>query len=434
DFQTYIQEIPGVALGIFLEDEIVFKKEYGYANLESKEKLTDEHLFRIASHSKLFTATAIMKLYHDEKLSLDDKVSKYLLWFTSDKDINLEQIRIRHLLTHSSGITRDGETGHWIKMKFPNLEEIMEQVKDGLSFYQTSEHLKYSNFGYTILGQIVEVVSGQSYEEYVQTTILDPLSMKNTFIDLSDVNMGRHAIGYKRKFPKQKREHAGHVSAKVMNSATGFSSNVEDLIKFYKAHIFGNEVLFPDYIKREMQRVQFKSKLFNWGLGFSISEVDKKTLVGHGGGYPGYITFSGMNQDQKMIIVLLTSATDGPARVIALGILNLLSKLLSKQDKIKPKEGEEKRDFSDIIGFYNSDWATSLYSQVGNKLVYINPELDNPVELFQIFEFKENKSFLIPPDIPLGSPGQIIKFFEDTDGEMAFILGGAVTERFKFSY
>ena len=72
DFQTYIKELPSVAVGIFVEDEIIFKKEYGYADLENKSKLTDQHLFRIASHSKLFTATAIMKLYHEEKLSIDE--------------------------------------------------------------------------------------------------------------------------------------------------------------------------------------------------------------------------------------------------------------------------------------------------------------------------------------------------------------------------
>ncbi|MFX1539043.1 MAG: serine hydrolase domain-containing protein, partial [Promethearchaeota archaeon] len=153
DFQTYIKEIPGVAVGIFIEDEIIFRKEYGYANLEDKVKLNDQHLFRIASHSKLFTATAIMKLYHEDKLSIDDRVAKYLPWFASENDKNLQHIRIRHLLTHSSGMSRDGKTAHWITYKFPEIEEIMDQVKEGISFFETSEILKYSNFGYTLLGQ-----------------------------------------------------------------------------------------------------------------------------------------------------------------------------------------------------------------------------------------------------------------------------------------
>ena len=76
DFYVYFKEIPGIAVGIFVEDEIIFKKEYGYANLEDKTRLTDQHLFRIASHSKLFTATATMKLYHEEKLSLDDNTTE----------------------------------------------------------------------------------------------------------------------------------------------------------------------------------------------------------------------------------------------------------------------------------------------------------------------------------------------------------------------
>ncbi len=122
DYQTYFKEIPGVSVGIFVEDEIIFRKEYGYANIKDKIKLTDQHLFRIASHSKLFSATAIMRLYHEDKLSIDDKVSKYLPWFTSDKDKNMGQVRIRHLLTHSSGMSRDGNTAIGIHTNFQELK------------------------------------------------------------------------------------------------------------------------------------------------------------------------------------------------------------------------------------------------------------------------------------------------------------------------
>jgi CubicO group peptidase (beta-lactamase class C family) len=82
----YIKEIPGSAIGVFVEDEVIFNKEYGYADLEDQVKLTDEHLFRISSQSKLFTATAVMKLYNENRLSLDDRVSKHLPWFKSDID------------------------------------------------------------------------------------------------------------------------------------------------------------------------------------------------------------------------------------------------------------------------------------------------------------------------------------------------------------
>ncbi|MHA2249202.1 MAG: serine hydrolase domain-containing protein [Candidatus Kariarchaeaceae archaeon] len=434
DYQVYTKEIPGVSVGIFLEDEVVFRKEYGYANLESNDALNDQHLFRIASHSKLFTATSIMKLYHEDQLSIDDRVSKYLPWFTSESDENMKNIRIRHLLTHSSGMTRDGVTGHWIKLEFPELEDIMAQSQEGISFFETSELLKYSNFGYTILGLVIEAVTGVSYVDYIKENILQPLKMNNTHVDVNDDLLDKHATGYNRKFPKKDREVFDQIPAKVMHAATGFSSTVDDLIKFYKAHILGNNILFPDYIKREMQRTQFRSKLVDWGFGFRISRVHDMEIVGHGGGYPGFITLSGLVQKQKMILVVLTNAIDGPPFTLFMGIESIIRELNKKKSEFLPSDGEEINDFKDIIGFYASHWATILYSQIGTRLVSINPAFDNPTEMFQIYEHKEDKIFISPREPPFGSPGQPIEFIVGEDGEMKLSSSGAQIDRFKYSY
>ena len=417
DYQVYIKEIPGLAVGIAVEDKLIFKKEYGYANLEKKERLTDQHMFRIASHSKLFTATAIMILYHEGKLSIDDKISNYLPWFRSVEDKQLEHIRIHHLLTHSSGITRDGNTAHWESYKFPQLEEIKTQFQEKISFFEPSETLKYSNFGYTLLGQIIEIVSGQSYPDFILKRIFSPLGMQNTVADLDETNLDRHATGYKRRLPKQERKPFNHVPAKIMKSATGLSSTVEDLIKFYQAHLFGNDTLFPDYIKREMQRTQFKRKGDEWGLGFSLAKIGDTTLVGHGGGFPGFITQSGLIQDQKITLVILSNAVDGPVLILRNGIIGILNKLKKNREEFLVKEKEKRPDFSGIIGFYANDWGTSLYSQIGSKLVAISPGLDNPLEFFAIFKHDQDFKFTIPKDFPLYSPGQPIEFIDDSLGE-----------------
>jgi CubicO group peptidase (beta-lactamase class C family) len=427
NYQTYIKEIPGVAVGIFVEDEIVFKKEYGYANLEKKTKLTDQHLFRIASHS--------MKLYHEEKLSIDDKISRYLPWFTSKEDENLKNIRIRHLLTHSSGMTRDGKTAHWRTYEFPEIKEIMEQVTEGISYFETSELLKYSNFGYTLLGQIIEAVSSQTYHDYIQKEILEPLSMENTVTDVNESNLTRHATGYKIKFPGKERKQLEHIPARVMHSATGLSSTTEDLIKFYQAHIFGNDILFPDYIKREMQRVQFKSKMANWGLGFSLPSLPNFVIAGHGGGYPGFITQSGIIQDQKIIVAVLTNAINGPALVLFMGILNIFDKLVKEKEKLSPNKKDKIPDMKDIIGFYENDWGISLFSQIGSKLVLIGPSYDNPAEFIQIYEHKEGHKFIAPKEPPYASPGQEIEFVDGPDKKKMFIDShGGKNKRFEFSY
>ncbi|NHJ38436.1 MAG: beta-lactamase family protein [Asgard group archaeon] len=206
DYQTYINELPGLAVGIFVEDEIVFQKTYGYADFEAKIKFTNNHLFRIASHSKLFTATAIMILYNEGKLSLDDKISKYLPWFVSETDDNLQNITIRHLLTHTSGLSCDGKENVKELNVLPSLDDIKTQIKEGLSTSKTDEEIKYSNVGYVILGQIIETITKQTFAQFIQTRIFDPLKMTNSYIDVTEENKKLHAVGYGMKYPRKDRE------------------------------------------------------------------------------------------------------------------------------------------------------------------------------------------------------------------------------------
>ena len=434
DFQVYIKEIPGAAIGVFVEDEVVFKKEYGYANLEDQVKLTDQHLFRIASQSKLFTATAVMKLYHENKLSLDDRVSKHLPWFTSEKDNNLQNICIHHLLTHSSGITCDGNTAHWTNHDSPSLEEIKQQIKEGVSVFKTSENIKYSNFGYAVLGQIVEAVSGQSYEEYIQKTILEPLEMKNTVIDVDQDNLAKHATGYKIKLPRHEREPIEHFPAKVMRAAAGLSSTSEDLIKFFRAHMYGNNTLLPDNIKREMQRVQVNHDGNKRGLGFEIAEYPGgETVVYHSGGYPGFKSLSGLNQKDRAILVVLINAADGLNYSWFNAITTMFSHLANRKGELEQHEGEEEPDFSDLTGFYAAtERGFALISQVGSKLVLVSPDADNPASTIQILKHEKGHTFITPGGHPLTSLGEKIKFVDGQDGEKILIdhHGGEV-KKFK---
>ena len=443
DFQTYYKEIPGVSVGVYCEDEILFQKSYGYKNLESKEKADSTTLYRIASHSKLFTATAIMKLYAEDKLSLDDRVSTHLTWFydsSSSTPDELRDIRIRHLLTHSSGITRDGTLGQWMTDKFPSLDEFKAEIKKGVKILEPSTHFKYSNIGFTLLGLIIEAITNKSYSEYISAEILKPLKLYHTFTDISDTTIAQHATGYGRKFPKAVREKFEHVNARVMNSATGFSSTVEDMIGFYTHHIFGNDVLFPDVIKYEMQRVQFKDKntdtgtVTEWGLGFEKNwSAGELEFVGHGGGYPGFITRSGLNQKHKLIIVVLTNAIDGPAQVLSQGIALIINEILKKFEKFTPEKELTSETLQELAGFYYGRWPMTLVQQINGKLVSINPIPDNPIETLSIYDHIKETTFKIPLTMPFGSPGESLTFF-DKNGKKHIEQGGYIQKPFIFTY
>ena len=434
-FQVYIKEIPGAAIGVFVEDEVVFEKEYGYADLEDRVKLTDKHLFRIASQSKLFTATAIMKLYHENKISLDDRVSKHLPWFTSEKDDNLQNIRIHHLLTHSSGIICDGNA-YWTSRYPPDLEAIKRQVKERVSVFRTSENIKYSNFGYAVLGQVVEAASGLSYGEYVRKTILEPLEMRDTVIDVDRENLAKHATGYKRWLPRREREPIEHFPAKVMRPAAGLSSTAGDLIKFFRAHMYGNSILLPDHIKREMQRAQAVHGGNKRGLGFEIAEYPGgETVVFHSGGYPGFKSISGLNQEDRTVLVVLTNATDCPNYSWFNAITTMFSHLVNRKGELEPEDGEEKPDFSDLTGYYATDSYFALISQVGSKLVLVSPDADNPASTLQILKHEREHTFITPKGHPFTSPGEKIRFVDGEDGEKILIVHhGGEARRFEIPY
>ncbi|UCH03050.1 MAG: beta-lactamase family protein, partial [Candidatus Bathyarchaeota archaeon] len=282
------------------------------------------------------------------------------------------------------------------------------------------------NFGYTILGQIIETVSGQRYPEFIQQRILSPLGMDNTVVDVDETNVAKHATGYKPRVPKQERKPFDHIPANIMSSATGLSSTVEDLIKFYQAHMFGNDRLLPDYVKREMQRPHFErpvsgaANASTRGLGFAIDKIGAYTLVGHGGGYNGFVTDSRLIPDQKIVIVVLCNP--GPANTFLKGIVNLFDKLEKNEKDFLVKDPQQRPDFSSIIGFYADadEWEIVLYSQIGSKLVSIQPDSENPMDFFRSFEHDRDFKFIETKESPIYA-GESFEFVDDPEGEKILI-------------
>ena len=434
DYQTYINELPGLAVGIFIEDEIVFQKEYGYANIETKEKFTKNHLFRIASNTKLFTAIAIMMLYRDGKLSLDDKVAKYLPWFSSEKDDNIQTITIRHLLTHTSGLSCDGKQNYYGTDLTLSLEDIKNEIKEGLSISKTNESVNYSNIGYILLGQIIEAITKQEYKQFIKSQILVPLGMKNTFMDVSDENKTLHVTGHGMKYPKKERETFPLIPIKIFQPAAGISSTVEDLIKFYQALLYGNDVLLPDDLKRDMLRIQVKMGNNIRGLGFCLSNNPEGKIANHIGGWLGFRSMSGFVPDEKIIVVVFINATNVGIENFFYSLIHLVQTLNSMKS-VFLQEAEDSAHFKDIIGFYDSleGWGPELFCQIGSQLVLLNPESMYPGGSMQILNHKGSFIFTPSKETPTAKPGENIQFIENSKGQKVYI-DSKKGEHYQFSY
>ncbi len=168
------EKTPGFVVAISHKGKLIFNEAYGYADLETKQRLTPQHIFRIASHSKTFTATAIMQLQEKGKLQIDDYTADYLTWLKDHKDKRFAKVTIRQLLSHSAGVIRDGKKGGYWQLDgpFPDEEKFKKEILDADLVLENNTKLKYSNYGYTLLGLVVKAASGKPYNDYVKEHII----------------------------------------------------------------------------------------------------------------------------------------------------------------------------------------------------------------------------------------------------------------------
>ena len=217
--------VPGVNICIAHNGMPIYLKSFGYQNLEKKIKLNKNSLFRIASHSKMFTSVGIMQLQEKGKLKIDDKVNKYLDWVKGENKVsNNKNITLRQLMSHQSGMFRDGKTHHWSNHRFPN--NLKNTISEESIIFENGSTFKYSNHAYALLGAIIEKVSNQKYDDYMYESIINPLDLSSTYPDLPDEIPDDLVFGYERVIPgKLNREIFDHSKTYAYASATGFISN-----------------------------------------------------------------------------------------------------------------------------------------------------------------------------------------------------------------
>src|SRR3989442_8882767 len=167
--------LPGVAVGVVADQELVWSAGFGFADSAARIPMTPQTKFRMASHSKLFTATAVMQLREQGKLRLDDPVSKYLPWFAvKAAESDDPPITIEELLTHSSGLPREAGA-HWTTFEFPTTEQLKELMRMREAAFAPEVRWKYSNLGFSVAGMIVAAVTGQKWAGHLQREIFQPL-------------------------------------------------------------------------------------------------------------------------------------------------------------------------------------------------------------------------------------------------------------------
>ncbi len=369
---------PGISIAISHGGKIIYARGFGFADVAHKQKASAETLYHIASHSKMFTAVAIMKLVEEGKLRLDDHVSDYIDWFKAKaKHSDSSHITLRQLLSHTAGVFRDGDTPHWENGKFP--KDLKKSFSSKSLVIENLTTFKYTNYGYSLLGLVIEKASGMSYEEYVTKKILKPLGMKNTYVDYKK-EIKHIATGYGSETPDQKRIVFSHYATNAYAPATGFVSNATDLIKFISSLSLNHDS--PHVINREsvkeMGRPHAKTEDGDeYGLGLDISYLDGRKIIGHGGGFNGFITRTALDTKNDIGVVVLTNTLGSNASQITDGLLDSIDRIINKS---KDYSSHSKISYAKYEGIYRSVWGDSVISRAKDILISYGPKTNNPLK------------------------------------------------------
>jgi CubicO group peptidase (beta-lactamase class C family) len=420
-------EITGLVVAIAHKGRVVYNEAFGYADLESKKKMSPQHIFRIASHSKMFTATAIMQLQEKGKLRIDDPVSKYLPWLKRHSDKRFQVITIRQLLSHSAGVIRDGEDADYWQLfrPFPNEVQFKQELLQSKLVIENNTKMKYSNFGYTLLGLVVEAVAKQPYNTYTQQQIIAPLGLRQTGPEINNDIQDRLATGYTRRELEKRRLPIAHVETGVMSAATGFYSTAKEACAYLSAHDPNSDKLLTAESKKEMQRAQWYAgkggddKRY-YGLGFDLEYIGKAKVIGHSGGFPGYITRSCYDPENQLVVVVLTNDIDGPASPIATGIMETIQ--CFKSNRLSTKASLKK-----FQGRFLSIWGMADIVVAGDKLLSGYPDswlpLKNAEELARLNE----KTLKIVKADTFASEKELVKYSFDSKGKAERIIYSGTT-------
>ncbi len=422
------REQPGLSIGIVYDQELVWSKGYGFSNLEKRTPATPGTAYRIASISKLFTATAILHLRDAGKLQLDDPVADFLPWFNI-KNPHPEGpvITVRHLITQTSGLPRESTASYWNDLNFPPREEMIEILATQETAISAETEWKYSNLALALAGEIVAAVSGEPWDQYVERHLLRPLGMRSTRA-LPTPEMRILATGYTRRVPGERRVAEEFVDAKGLSPAASLASTVEDLARFaalqFREGPASGEQILKSSTLREMHRIQWLRP--DWrsgqGLGFAIRRVEEQVRIGHGGSVPGHRTHIEFAPGQKFAVIVLTNANDGDPLRYLNQAYSIVGPAVARATEKPKKAATPDPAWESYTGAYTWKNADVQVMVLNGELTLVVPEAENPWESRVTLTPAGQHTFKMKGG---SSSGELLRFEVDAQGRVTRMIAGS---------
>ncbi len=391
--EVYHPSEPGAAIIVRKAGQTIFRKGYGMADLELGVTVEPDMVFRLGSITKQFTAVSILMLAEQGKLGLQDEISKYLPGYPMQG----RRITVEHLLTHTSGIQSYTDMAEWLPLwrKDFTVQELIDFFKDKPMKFEPGERWAYCNSGYILLGAIIEKVSGQTYEEFVEGHIFKPLGMTHSFYGSAERIIPRRIPGYQEG--KSGFINAPYLSMTQPYAAGSLLSSVDDLAVWSDA-VFSGKLIGRDWLDKAFTPFKLKNgESTGYGYGWFITDYQGHRTIEHGGGINGFTTYEmTLPEDGIFLAILTNSAIEGrdpePRAVKIAGLV------LGKPAPERKVVSLAAKDLDPLTGVYEDAAKEERYiTREGNKL-YSQRRGQGKSEILAAsgveFFFKENPAVL----------------------------------------
>ena len=413
EFQMRLFEQPGCVIAVAHQGHLVLETALGCANLRTGERLTPRHRFRVGSHSKTFTAAGVMKLRERGTVGLDDRIGQHVPGLHP----TLAETRLTQLLSHTSGLVRDGTTGdQWFDRRpFADVDELSAAFA-GIPTIEANTRFKYSNYGYGLLGRLIESVTGEPYAVWIQREIVDAAALTETTPDMPVPNGVPMASGHSGKLPLGHRiVLPGHQTTNALAPATGFVSTAGDLARFFARLVPSSPVaLLTVASRREMTRAQWRNPHStlerHYGLGTMSGGARDWWWFGHAGAFQGFLSQTAALPAHDITIAIVTNAIDGYAYQWLAGALHVLATFA--------KHGAATGAVRDWGGRWWSIWSATDLVPMGAKVLAANPGLPMPFTDASEITVSGRDRATIAVANGYGSHGETVEQIRGGDGEV----------------
>ena len=293
----------GVTALVARNGQVIYKKAFGMANLELNVSMQAEHVFRIGSITKQFTAVAILQLMEQGKLNLQDEITRFI----PDYPTHGYKITVEHLLTHTSGIQSYTGMKDYMERMTLDLEpaQIIDHFKNQPMKFAPGTKWSYSNSGYFLLGYIIEKVTGKTYAEYLEENIFKPVGMTNSFYG-SETKLIKNRVGTYSK-SDHGFENARPLSMTQPYSAGSIQSTVADLFKWNQA-LHAYKLVKKENLDKAFTRYKLTDGTeTDYGYGWSFGNVQESPTIEHGGGINGTLTMAIYLPEENVFVAVFSN-------------------------------------------------------------------------------------------------------------------------------